>query len=111
MPDLTTPVWRRLPRPSRQGEARRNQYALAHLIITALCFSTFLSTPGQAATWTIRTQPSRLLNGAPFLIQISPPSKLATLTGTWLGHQLSFSYNPSTKTWFALAGVSFETTP
>jgi murein DD-endopeptidase MepM/ murein hydrolase activator NlpD len=42
---------------------------------------------------------------------VAPPKKLNTLTGTWLGHQLSFSYNPSNKTWFALAGVSFDTKP
>ena len=34
-----------------------------------------------------------------------------SLTGKWLGHQLTFSYNAATRTWFALAGVSFETTP
>jgi len=52
-----------------------------------------------------------LLNGAPVLFQVKPPTKLDSLTGTWLGHQLTFNYNPATKTWFALAGVSFETDP
>jgi murein DD-endopeptidase MepM/ murein hydrolase activator NlpD len=33
------------------------------------------------------------------------------LSGTWLGHQLIFGFDTSTKTWFALAGVSFETAP
>jgi murein DD-endopeptidase MepM/ murein hydrolase activator NlpD len=67
--------------------------------------------PASAATWTVRTQPSRLVNGGPFLIQIAPPAKLSSLTGTWLNHQLAFSYDAASKTWFALAGVSFETTP
>jgi murein DD-endopeptidase MepM/ murein hydrolase activator NlpD len=53
----------------------------------------------------------RLLNGAPVLFQVKPPYKLDSLTGTWLGHQLTFTYNPSTRTWFALAGVSFDTKP
>ena len=39
------------------------------------------------------------------------PAKLDSLTGKWLGHQFAFSYNASTKTWFTLAGVSFETAP
>jgi len=64
-----------------------------------------------AATWTIRAQPTQLVNGGPVLFQVKPPAKLESLTGTWLTHQLSFSYDPSTRTWFILAGVSFETTP
>jgi murein DD-endopeptidase MepM/ murein hydrolase activator NlpD len=64
-----------------------------------------------AATWTARAQPIRLVNGAPVLFQVKPPAKLASLTGTWLGHQLTFNYNASRKTWFALAGVSFDTAP
>jgi murein DD-endopeptidase MepM/ murein hydrolase activator NlpD len=51
------------------------------------------------------------VNGAPVLFQVKPPTKLESLTGTWLTHQLTFSYDKSTKTWFALAGVTFETTP
>lgn len=38
-------------------------------------------------------------------------TKFDALTGTWLAHQLTFSYKASTKTWFALAGVTFETNP
>lgn len=67
--------------------------------------------PASAATWTVRAQPTRLVNGAPVLFQVRPPTKLTSLSGTWLGHELTFSYDASTKTWFALAGVTFETTP
>ncbi|HME34493.1 MAG TPA: M23 family metallopeptidase [Candidatus Sulfotelmatobacter sp.] len=67
--------------------------------------------PASAATWTVRAQPARLVNGGPVLFLAKPPAKLESLTGTWLGHQLTFSYDASTKTWFALAGVSIETTP
>jgi murein DD-endopeptidase MepM/ murein hydrolase activator NlpD len=67
--------------------------------------------PAAAATWTINAEPTRLVNGAPVLFQVKPPTKLESLTGTWLTHQFTFTYNVSTKTWFALAGVAFETTP
>jgi murein DD-endopeptidase MepM/ murein hydrolase activator NlpD len=67
--------------------------------------------PGYGADWSIHAQPARLLNGAPVLFQVKPPAKLDSLTGTWFGHSLTFSYNSSTKTWFALAGVSIETAP
>ena len=82
---------------------------------TALLFvagTFFISLPrASAATWTVRAQPTRLVNGGPVLFQVRPPAKLESLTGTWLTHQLSFSYDTSTRTWFSLAGVSFETTP
>ena len=67
--------------------------------------------PASAATWTIQARPARLVNGAPVLFQVKPPAKLDSLSGTWLGHQLTFSYDASTKTWFTLAGVSIETAP
>jgi murein DD-endopeptidase MepM/ murein hydrolase activator NlpD len=67
--------------------------------------------PASAANWTVHAQPARLVNGAPVLFQVKPPAKLTSLSGTWLGHQLTFSYDASTRTWFALAGVTFETAP
>jgi murein DD-endopeptidase MepM/ murein hydrolase activator NlpD len=62
-----------------------------------------------ATTWTVRTEPLKLVNGGPVLFQVNSPFKLQSLTGDWLGHPLTFSYDATTKTWFALAGVSIET--
>lgn len=59
----------------------------------------------------MRAQPARLVNGAPILFQVKPPVKLQSLSGTWLGHHLSFNYDAGTKMWFSLAGVGFETAP
>jgi murein DD-endopeptidase MepM/ murein hydrolase activator NlpD len=61
--------------------------------------------------WTIHTQPTRLVNGGPVLFQVQPPARLESLNGTWLGHEVSFSFDAASKTWFALAGVSLETAP
>jgi murein DD-endopeptidase MepM/ murein hydrolase activator NlpD len=36
---------------------------------------------------------------------------LESLSGTWLGHEVIFSFDAKSKTWFALAGVSFEIAP
>jgi murein DD-endopeptidase MepM/ murein hydrolase activator NlpD len=52
-----------------------------------------------------------LVNGGPVLFQVKGPPKLESLAGSWLGHQITFSYNATSKAWFALAGVSLETTP
>ena len=86
---------------------------ILHLTRIALLLGTCLgAVPApSAANWTVRAQPTRLVNGAPVLFQVKAPAKLEALTGTWLGHQLIFSYDASTKTWFALAGVLFETSP
>jgi murein DD-endopeptidase MepM/ murein hydrolase activator NlpD len=78
-------------------------------VCTLILFSAAL--PASAATWTVQSQPTRLVNGAPVLFQVKPPAKLESLTGTWRTHQLSFSYDTHSKTWFALAGVPFDTTP
>jgi len=78
------------------------------LLVIAICLRTL---PASAATWTVRAQPIRLVNGAPVLFQVKPPGKLDSLSGKWLGHQLTFTYDTSTRTWFTLAGISFETVP
>jgi murein DD-endopeptidase MepM/ murein hydrolase activator NlpD len=80
------------------------------LLACALLFHAALL-PASAATWNVQAQPTRLVNGAPVLFQVKPPAKLQSLSGTWLGHQLTFSYNAATKTWFTLAGINLDTTP
>ncbi|MFZ1009753.1 MAG: M23 family metallopeptidase [Candidatus Sulfotelmatobacter sp.] len=59
----------------------------------------------------VRAQPDRLVNGGPVLFQVKPPARLQSLTGAWIGHELSFSFDAKSKTWFALGGVSLETAP
>lgn len=92
-------------RLSRQGKTLRLRTCS---VIIAICLATL---PASAAPWTVRSQPIRLVNGAPVLFQVKSPAKLDSLGGKWLGHQLSFTYDTSTKTWFTLAGISFETAP
>lgn len=108
-PDLKKFMWKQLPRLSSQGEARRHRQRQFVLICVLLLSGTGL--PSSAAPWNALAQPARLVNGVPVLFQVKPPAKLQALSGTWLGHQLTFSYDASTKMWFALAGVSFETAP
>ncbi len=94
-------MWRQPPR----RPCRHTFLAACALIL--ICYAS----PASAVPWTVHAQPQRLLNGAPVLFQVKPPAKLESLTGTWLTHHITFSYNASTKTWFALAGVTFETAP
>jgi murein DD-endopeptidase MepM/ murein hydrolase activator NlpD len=45
------------------------------------------------------------------LFQVKSPARLQSLNGSWLGHELSFSFDTKSKMWYALAGVSLETAP
>ncbi len=103
-------MWRQPPRLSRRGAARWLRICSVLVIVISTVLRA-AALPASAATWNVRAQPNRLVNGAPVLFQVKPPAKLESLSGTWLGHHLTFSYNSSTKTWFTLAGVTFETTP
>ena len=74
-------------------------------------FCLFVPPAACAASWTVRAQPAKLVNGSPVLFQVKTPWQLDSLTATWLDHQLTFSFDASTKTWFCLAGISLETAP
>jgi len=63
----------------------------------------------KAAPWSLQWQPQRLVNGAPVMFRVVPPVRLAKLIGKWNSHEVSFSFDPARKVWFALAGVSLET--
>jgi murein DD-endopeptidase MepM/ murein hydrolase activator NlpD len=80
------------------------------LLLLLGSFLTFAPS-ASAANWTVHGQPSRLVNGGPVLFQVKPPARLESLRGTWLGHEVAFSFDAKSKVWFALAGVSLETTP
>ena len=98
-------MWGQPPRLARHGEARRPRRR------TLYACALFLVSTCSAATWTARTQPPHLVNGAPLLFEVKAPAKLSSLSGTWLGHPLTFNYDASTKKWNAFAGVSLETSP
>lgn len=103
-------TWGQPPRLFCKGEAERPRPRTLPFCLGLMLL--VFSLPLHAALpWTIHSQPTRLLNGAPVLFQVKAPTRLDSLIATWLGHELTFSYNPSNKTWFALAGVSFDTKP
>ena len=84
-------------------------FARARFVFLATFFA---SIPlSQAATWTAHAEPARLVNGGPVLFEVKSPARLESLSGTWLGHEVSFSFDVASKTWSALAGVPFETAP
>src|SRR5262249_49313871 len=67
-------------------------------------------TPRRGGSWSIEYTPATLLNGSPVLLELTPPTRLKSLVGSWLGHDLVFE-PAGGKKWMALAGVSLETKP
>jgi len=63
------------------------------------------------AQWAIRYQPARVVNGSPVLFRVTTPKPVDALSGKWLGHEISFSFEESQKVWYGLAGASLETKP
>ena len=83
-----------------------------HIAGLLLVWQFFNSVPqASAANWIVRAQPTRLVNGSPALFQVKPPARLESLHATWLGHDIPFSFDAKSRMWYALAGVSLETTP
>lgn len=78
------------------------------IVLGVLCS---VASPAATATWTIHAQPARMVNGGPVLFRVKTTAHIDSLSGKWLGHEIPFSFDRTTKMWFALAGVSFETVP
>jgi murein DD-endopeptidase MepM/ murein hydrolase activator NlpD len=80
---------------------------------SAPCNDTKLRIPGSATakSWSIRWQPTLLVNGAPIVFQVNPPAHLESLSGTWLDHDVFFNFDASKQGWYGIAGISLETHP
>ena len=61
--------------------------------------------------WSVRWQPATIVNGAPVLFVVNSPVRLETLSGKWLDHDLPFTFDTHTRSWYGLAGVSLDTHP
>jgi murein DD-endopeptidase MepM/ murein hydrolase activator NlpD len=87
--------------------------ALLGFVLGALAANLSASTAAHSpvSKWTVVNQPARLVNGSPVLFRVTTPKPLRMLSGSWLGHEIAFSFDASSKAWFALAGVSLETKP
>jgi murein DD-endopeptidase MepM/ murein hydrolase activator NlpD len=71
-----------------------------------LATATFAET---APHWSVRYQPARIVNGIPVLFRVTTPKPSRALSGKWLDHELSFSFDTRQNAWFGLAGASLET--
>jgi murein DD-endopeptidase MepM/ murein hydrolase activator NlpD len=94
--------------PGKIIRSRFLRESAAAAVIMALGW---LAPPAVAATWSMRAVPATLVNGGPVLFRVKTTARIESLSGKWLGHDVPFSFDRTSKTWFALAGVGFETLP
>jgi murein DD-endopeptidase MepM/ murein hydrolase activator NlpD len=80
-------------------------------LLASLLFLIAYAFPATRTAWTVRYDPPQIVNGSPILFRVIAPAAASALSGTWLGHELTFTFDQPTKTWIALAGASLETTP
>ncbi|HET7440294.1 MAG TPA: M23 family metallopeptidase [Terriglobales bacterium] len=109
-----------MPREYSLNQLKKREWAAPLLALVAaqvvfLCAPMFAEeTPDPAKTtvsWLVRSQPTRIVNGAPILFRVKPPVRLKSLNAAWLDHDIPFAFDPATKTWFALAGAGLKTHP
>jgi hypothetical protein len=67
--------------------------------------------PKAGSSWSVRWQPARLVNGSPVVFRVTPPARLSSLSGSWLGHEVYFAFDSRSKTWYGIAAISLETKP
>ncbi len=87
------------------------QVTICIALLLMLSANATAAPPARSAHWAVTNQPTRLTNGSPVLFQVTAPKPSRTLTGTWLGHEVEFSFDAGSGIWFALAGVSQEAKP
>lgn len=87
------------------------------LALTALvaggsfCLPVSTSAQITAKSWSLASQPTRPVNGSPVLFRVKTPTKLSSLSGKWIDHDIFFSFDPKSKSWYCLAGAALETHP
>jgi murein DD-endopeptidase MepM/ murein hydrolase activator NlpD len=81
------------------------------MLALAASLSTATDADSSAGNWVVIDQPARLVNGSPVLFRVTTPEPVRTLSGSWLGHEITFNFDAANKVWFAVAGVSLETKP
>jgi murein DD-endopeptidase MepM/ murein hydrolase activator NlpD len=83
----------------------------SRLTLAVLLFVATAAAAPKQANWIVKIQPTRLVNGSPILFQVTPPTELKSLSGTWMGHDVYFASVEGRESWYGLAGAAVETKP
>jgi murein DD-endopeptidase MepM/ murein hydrolase activator NlpD len=97
----------------RASGCKKAASVLALLLISSIALASPSASPTSAGSskWSIRWQPAKLVNGSPMIFRVMPPTQLTGLSGRWLGHELFFSFDPKSRSWYGIAGIGLETKP
>jgi len=83
-----------------------------HSLVLALSLlSVSIHAAAQSHSWSVRKQPTNLVNGSPVLFQVTTPERLVSLEGSWLQHQIRFRFDHGCNCWYAIAGVGLDIKP
>jgi murein DD-endopeptidase MepM/ murein hydrolase activator NlpD len=61
--------------------------------------------------FSVRAQPALLVNGSPVVFRVTSATRLKSLSGKWLAHEVFFSSDSHGQVWYGIAGASLETRP
>jgi hypothetical protein len=61
--------------------------------------------------WNVAWEPAQPVNGSAVLFRVTAPAGVASLHGTWSGHQLSFRFDRACACWYAVAGIDLDAKP
>ena len=100
-----------MPKTAQHQRAFRRWIAENALILFLLCFALPCSAARKPAAWAVAIQPTRVVNGSPLLIEVTPPQPLKSLSGAWLAHDVFFSAAANGRAWYGLAGVAVDEHP
>ena len=62
-------------------------------------------------SWRVHSEPAALVNGAPAVLYVEPPLQLEALSGSWMEQKLFFSFDPASRSWYALFGAPLNSAP
>lgn len=72
-------------------------------------FLSLVASTSIAAPHKVSWEPAVIENGMPCLFRVEPQIKLQTLSGRWLDQDIVFDLDRTTGVWFAMVGVSLDT--
>ena len=64
-----------------------------------------------ASKFSVTSEPKLPVNGSPIVFRVTSPDRLKSLSGKWLSHEVSFSWDSDGRVWYGIAGASLETHP
>jgi len=94
---------------NKSPEHRCEQLIVCAIVLLAAAAPAVSQSHKGTRSWVVRWEPSQLVNGVPVLFRVTPATPLKSLTGTWLGHDVFFAYDSTTRSWFGIGGVSLQT--